>query len=76
MKESWTFRAFLFLMSGVLAFGCNRGGTDSSSEKADSPASTTQTALTIQPSDAPAGVDSREPELTSTADGRIILSWV
>ena len=76
MKQSWTLRAFLFLMSGLLVFGCNRSGTDSSSEKADSPSSTTQSALTILPATSPAGVDSREPEMTSTADGRIILSWV
>ena len=62
-------------MLGVLAFGCNRS-TDSSSEKAVSPASTTQSALRIEPATSPAGVDSREPEMTSTADGRIILSWV
>ncbi len=76
MKQSWTLRAFLFLMSGVLAFGCNRSGTNSSTEKAGSPSSTTQSALMIQPATSPAGVDSREPEMTSTADGRIILSWV
>ncbi len=33
-------------------------------------------ALTINPGDSPAGVDSREPELSATADGRVILSWV
>lgn len=76
MKVSRTLRAFLLLMSGILAFGCNRSGTDSSSEKAVSPSSTTQSALTIQPATSPAGVDSREPEMTSTADGRITLSWV
>ena len=32
--------------------------------------------IIIRASDSPAGVDSREPELTATADGRIILSWV
>jgi len=76
MKQPLTLRAFLFLMLAVLAFGCNRSATDSSSEKAGSPSSTTQSALTIQPGNSPAGVDSREPEMTSTADGRIILSWV
>ncbi len=76
MRKSWTLRSLLFLVLGVLAFGCNRSGTDSSSEKARSLSSTTQSALTIQPGASPAGVDSREPEMTSTADGRIILSWV
>lgn len=32
--------------------------------------------LVIRPADSPAVGDSREPELTTTADGRIILSWV
>ena len=33
-------------------------------------------ALVIRPVDSPATGDSREPELTTTANGRIILSWV
>lgn len=32
--------------------------------------------LTIRPTDSPASGDSREPDLTATADGRVILSWV
>jgi hypothetical protein len=32
--------------------------------------------LTIRPADSPATGDSREPELTTAPDGRIILSWV
>jgi hypothetical protein len=32
--------------------------------------------LVIRPADPPASGDSREPELTATPDGRIILSWV
>ncbi len=74
MKNSWAFPVFLFSM--LAAFGCNRSGTDSSSEKAVSLESTTQAALTIQPGTSPAAADSREPELSATADGRIILSWV
>lgn len=76
MKLSRVLPAYLFLILGILALGCNRGVTDSSSEKAVSSAPTTQSALTIQPGNSPAGVDSREPELSATADGRIILSWV
>jgi hypothetical protein len=75
MKLSRVSPAFLFFMSGILAFGCNRS-TDSSSQKALSSAPTRQLALTIQPDNSPAGVDSREPELSATSDGRIILSWV
>ena len=44
-------------------FGCERqGDTDQS--------------LIIKRTDSPAGVDSREPEMNATADGRIVMSWV
>lgn len=59
------------------AFSCNRGVVDpSSSQKMPSTPAEVIPALTIRASDSPAGVDSREPELTATTDGRIILSWV
>jgi hypothetical protein len=32
--------------------------------------------LVIQTSESPAGTDSREPDLSATKDGRILLSWV
>lgn len=32
--------------------------------------------LVIRPADPPSGTDSREPELSVTKDGRLILSWV
>ncbi len=32
--------------------------------------------LIIQRTESPAGVDSREPDLNATADGRIVMSWV
>src|SRR5687768_6446183 len=43
------------------------------------PASQTQAVeppLAIRASESPAGTDSREPDLSATPDGRIILSWV
>jgi hypothetical protein len=47
----------------VSVFGCTaRRDTDQS--------------LKIQRTDSPAGVDSREPDLNATADGRIVMSWV
>lgn len=76
MKLLCESRAFAILMLGILAYGCNRSATDWSSQKTLTPAPAPQPALTIQASNSPAGVDSREPELTATADGRIILSWV
>jgi len=76
MKLLYASRAFPLLALGVLAFGCNQDVTDSSSQKTLSAAPAPQAALLIQASHSPAGVDSREPELSTTADGRIILSWV
>ncbi len=75
MKLFFTPRAFSLLIFVVMTLGCNR--TDSnSSQNANSPARDFQAALTIEPDSSPAGIDSREPELSATADGRVILSWV
>ncbi|MFN2515267.1 MAG: sialidase family protein [Pyrinomonadaceae bacterium] len=76
MKLLCASRALPLLMLAILAFGCNRSVTDTSSQKALSPAPAPQPALTIQASNSPAGLDSREPELSATADNRLILSWV
>lgn len=76
MKQSCALRLFPLLILGMIAFGCHRSISNSSSEKTAGSASTTESALAIQPDNSPAGVDSREPELTATPDGRIILSWV
>ncbi len=69
-------RMFPLLILGILTFACNRSVSNSSSQKTLSAAPAQQPPLTIQASNSPAGVDSREPELSTTADGRIILSWV
>lgn len=76
MKLLLPSRALALLILGVLAFGCNRSDSNSSSEKSGSSASNIQSPLTIQANNSPAGVDSREPELSTTPDGRIMLSWV
>src|SRR5215204_776234 len=54
------------IVLGLLSFGCN---APKSSVPAEQP-------LVIRATESPANGDSREPELSSTADGRIILSWV
>lgn len=66
-------RIWLLLIPGCLAFGCNPKTPNSST--APKPIHT-EVRLVIQPSDSPASGDSREPELNTTPDGRIILSWV
>lgn len=50
-----------FLILALLMLGCNRNSNEP---------------LAIRPVDSPATGDSREPELTTTSNGRIILSWV
>ena len=63
-------------MLGILISGCNRSLSDSSLPTKTISSTSTGPALTIKASNSPAAVDSREPELSATADGRIILSWV
>ena len=59
---------FLLLVVMLALFGCNRSGSK--------PNTATDAPLVIRMEASPAGTDSREPDLSATADGRIILSWV
>ncbi len=65
-----------FLLAAVSIFGCGPGAHSISSSKNGPNAASGETPLIIRPSDSPTAGDSREPELTATQDGRIILSWV
>lgn len=60
----------------ILACSCNRFVNDPSPSTQSLSSAEAGPPLTIHPSESPAGVDSREPDMSSTADGRIILSWV
>jgi len=62
----------LLLIAATSVISCHqkRIETNSSSTTASGPA------LTIHPIESPSGVDSREPELTTTPYGRVIMSWV
>jgi hypothetical protein len=60
----------------VFAFGCNRALDSSSTAQAPRSSAAGDPPLTIRAGESPAGIDSREPELSATTDGRIILSWV
>ena len=62
------------LLVVFLNFGCVRNRNDVVVSQPQADAS--QDALVIRPTESPARGDTREPELTSTPDGRIILSWV
>ncbi|HSK62810.1 MAG TPA: sialidase family protein [Pyrinomonadaceae bacterium] len=54
------------LLVGLSALGCERQRSTDQTDQS----------LIIQRTESPAGVDSREPEMTATADGRIVMSWV
>lgn len=56
---------FLFLS------GCGKSATGPPSSQG-----ATISALDVREIESPAGADSREPELFTTSDGRVILSWV
>jgi hypothetical protein len=55
--------------------GCGRGDTGTSPTESATPLPA-EPALDVREVDSPAGADSREPELFTTPDGRVILSWV
>ena len=64
------YRFYALLLVAVFGVNCNR--TPDSNQAANTPEQT----LAIQKTQSPTDGDSREPELTTTPDGRIILSWV
>ena len=66
--------ALMAIIAGAFAIGCNRGTKDSKPSQSSTPSN--NSALVIQQVDSPASTDNREPELSFTPDGRIILSWV
>lgn len=65
-KSVLYFLPLLTALLAVFSFGCNTGDKVSASDQP----------LVIRATDSPATGDSREPDLSSTADGRIILNWV
>ena len=64
------YRFYALLLLAVFGINCNR--TPDSNQAANAP----EQILAIQKTQSPTDGDSREPELTTTPDGRIILSWV
>ena len=75
MMTKRNLRVLLFLAVAVAA-GCDRGGTHPPTSQYAPGSSPGGAALEVRESESPAGQDSREPELTASADGRMILSWV
>ena len=62
------------LSVAIFTFACDRS-TPSPNDPLN-PVAAPESPLVIRASNSPTGGDSREPELTTTQDGRIILSWV
>ncbi|MCA1565559.1 MAG: hypothetical protein LC803_07960 [Acidobacteria bacterium] len=56
--------------------GCQRGGESARSQTTPTTPSPANLPLVVTETESPTGTDSREPELFSTADGRVLLSWV
>ncbi|HKS26504.1 MAG TPA: sialidase family protein [Pyrinomonadaceae bacterium] len=73
------YAGLLLLAFAVTAFiiGCGPRQTSTSPSQSGAGATTSRDmAFKIEETSSPAGVDSREPELYSMPDGRVILSWV
>src|SRR5215217_9473722 len=66
-----------FFLLVIINLSCNRPRGDAfvSQTRPELTAASAQS-LVIRPMQSPADGDSREPELTATQDGRVILSWV
>ena len=71
-------RALTLAALALLATSCARATPDSSQSqvKTAAPPAAAAPALDVREAESPAGPDAREPDLFSTADGRVILSWV
>src|SRR5574338_656148 len=70
MMSYRTFHVCSFMILAVMNLSCNR------TAKPESVVAAPEQALVIRTVESPARGDSREPELNTTPDGRVILSWV
>jgi hypothetical protein len=77
LMKSLRLRLMPLLAAAFMAVGCVQSGTNTNApQTAASPQAAARPGLTVREAESPAGADSREPELFSTADGKVILSWV
>ena len=65
------YRIYALLLLAAFSINCHRAGDNSNTA-----ANSSEPPLVIQKTQSPTDGDSREPELTATPDGRVILSWV
>ncbi len=75
MTTSKAIHVCSFLLFVMINLSCNRPSSDASVQKSSETVAS-ERALVIRPTQSPTEGDSREPELTPTQDGRVILSWV
>src|SRR5688572_5690481 len=68
-----TVRVWALILFVSLSINCNHSANKASVQTFDA---ATEQPLVIRTTQSPVGGDSREPELTTTPDGRVILSWV
>jgi hypothetical protein len=66
----------LILATLIFISACQRVTTRSTQSQKTPEASSTGAALAVREIESPSGADSREPELFSNGDGRLLLSWV
>ena len=77
VKVSYSVLMCALLLALICFPGCDRVHVESDRTASNNEASSAkEPALVIEPSESPTNGDSREPELSATPDGRIILSWV
>lgn len=66
-------RICAFLLLVTISSNCSRSADNASVQRS---IAASEPPLVIRPTQAPTEGDSREPDLTTTQDGRVILSWV
>src|SRR5215813_15046446 len=77
MTTSNPIHLYSFLLLAIISLSCNRPSGDASvSQTRPELSGASERALVIRSTQSPTAGDSREPELTATQDGRVILSWV
>ena len=70
-------RAAVLVAAALLAQGCvTRPAVEGGAREGGAGAAAPQPALAVREVESPAGPDSREPDLSAAAGGRVILSWV
>src|SRR5829696_2025076 len=73
MSKYRTVCIYSLVLLVIFSSNCNRGMNNVSVQRAST---ASEQPLVIRTTQSPTDGDSREPELTATQDGRVILSWV